>query len=468
MIEQVFLHQKNYSLVLRTEPCKVRIELLTTLEKMVDDNQEDIAKALYEDFKKPSAEALSTEIYPLLSEIRYLKKRLKKWMSPFYRGTPPSLMGSKSWIQYQARGACLVISPWNYPLLLALGPAVAALSAGNCVMLKPSEHSPATSRLIAKLVKENFPEEIFTVITGAVETTTELLKLPFDHIFFTGSTEVGKIVMKAASENLTSVTLELGGKSPTIVDSTAKIDEAVQQILWGKIINAGQTCVAPDYLFVQDSIYTHFIEKMKQCLADIYGATPEAQQKNPDIARIISSHHFDRLREMLEESLSNNATLITGGQHDYEDLYIAPTLIEKVSLEDRLMQEEIFGPILPVMKFHEISEVIKFINSRPNPLSLYIFSHSKWNIKKILKETSSGGVCINELLLQVANHHLPFGGVGHSGMGNYHGFFGFRAFSHEKAVMKQSPFGKILRYVLYPPYRKNKLGLLKKIIKLRL
>lgn len=467
-VEQIFLHQKNYSPVLRAETIKFRMDLLTTLEKMVDDHQQDFVQALYADFKKPETEVLSTEIYPLLSELAYVKKRLKQWIRVQPRGAPLSLLGAKSWIQYQPRGVCLIIAPWNYPLLLSLGPVLAALAAGNCVTLKPSEHAPATSRLIADLVKKNFPEEVLSVVNGAVETTTELLKMPYDHIFFTGSTAVGKIVMKAASENLSSVTLELGGKSPAIIDSTADLHLTARQILWGKLLNNGQTCVAPDYLLVQDSVYAEFVDVFKETLTQIYGATPEAIKKNRDIARVINASHFNRLREMLEESLSHNANLLCGGEHDLEDLYFAPTLIEKVNLEDRLMQEEIFGPILPIISFKEISEAIKFINGRPKPLALYIFSHGKWNVRKILRQTSSGGACINDLMLQVANHHIPFGGVGASGMGNYHGFFGFRAFSHERGVLKSSWLAKILRDTLYPPYEERKLNRLKQIIRWRL
>jgi len=467
MLEQIFMHQKAFSLQLRKESFDLRLEYLDTMEAILTKHQKDFCEALFKDFKKPEAEALLTEIYPLIHEIHFVRKNLKKWMEPQKAGTPLILKGSTNGIQYEPRGTCLLISPWNYPLYLTVGPLISALSAGNTVVIKPSEISSHVSHLLARVIKENFNEEHVTVIEGGLEKTQDLLKLPFDHIFFTGSTRVGKIIMAAAAKNLSSVTLELGGKSPTIVDSTANLELAASKILWGKFINAGQTCVAPDYLFVQESVFNHFIHILKEKLNDIYGKSASDKKNSPDFARIINFDHAVRLKEMLEDALSLNANLISGGSVDLPERFVEPTLITDLDPHARLMKEEIFGPVLPILKFKELSEVVHFINERPKPLALYMFSHSDMNIAQITKETSSGALGFNDTVIHMANPHLPFGGVGESGMGGSHGFHGFKAFSHGKAVFKQSWLGKFLS-IVHPPYTSQKIGLLKLLIRFKI
>lgn len=463
MLEKIFLHQQQYALELRKHSLGDRLEALSKLESLIANNQSEILEALAQDFKKPETETLMTEILPTLHEIRYVKKNLKKWMKDQKVPTPFTLLGTKSYIRHEARGVCLIIGPWNYPFQLIFAPLIAALAAGNTAIIKPSEYSRFTSALISRLITANFSAEYVTVIQGGTETTQDLLKLPFDHIFFTGSTRVGQIVMEAASKHLSTVTLELGGKSPTIVDSTADIEKSAEKIAWAKFLNAGQTCVAPDYILVQESIYSEFKEALIKAIQKFYGSNDEDIKNNPDFARIISLHHATRLSELIQKAEKENAVIAFGGKTNNEDRYVSPTLLEKVDVHSDVMKEEIFGPILPLQTFKEIHEVVHFINERSKPLALYMFSNSKHNLDMVLSQTSSGGVCINDCLLHVANYELPFGGVGASGMGNYHGYHGFKTFSHQKSVLRKTWLGKMTE-MLYPPYGGTKLKLLKKMI----
>ncbi|WP_373997632.1 aldehyde dehydrogenase family protein [Bdellovibrio bacteriovorus] len=466
MLEQIFLHQKQFSLQLRKESIKMRVEYLNKLDAVIRSHIPEIIKALSQDFQKPEAETLMTEVYPTLHEIQFTKKNLKKWTRPQKVKTPLLLLGSKSSICYEPRGVCLIIAPWNYPFQLALAPLISAIAAGNCAILKPSEFTTHTSRLLKKMMDETFAPEHIKLIEGGPETTTELLKLPFDHIFFTGSTRVGKIIMEAASKHLTSLTLELGGKSPTIVDASANISQAAEKIAWAKFLNAGQTCVAPDYILVQREILTEFKSELFKKIEEFYGKK-EDQKKSKHLARVVSTHHTRRLANMIEEAKNSNAEISYGGEVDVDSHYIAPTVLEKVDPHAAVMKEEIFGPLLPLVPFKDIAEAVHYINEREKPLSLYIYSQSKLNIEHILKETSSGGVCVNDSVIHLANPHLPFGGVGHSGMGSSHGFFGFKNFSHEKAILRQSWMGRLLR-LIYPPYSDFKLKLMKLMIDLKL
>ncbi|AHZ84803.1 aldehyde dehydrogenase family protein [Bdellovibrio bacteriovorus] len=467
MLERIFLHQKQFALKLRGESLDVRIEALEALEKSIELHKQDIIDALKKDFQKPEAETLLSEIYPVLKEITYAKKNLSRWAKGRRVPTPLTLFGSKSYIVPEARGVCLLIAPWNYPFQLAFSPLVSAIASGNCAIMKPSEQTRHTSSIIKKITTEAFhPDHVF-VAEGGPETTQELLSFAFDHIFFTGSTRVGKIVMTAAAKNLASVTLELGGKSPTIVDATANLAEAAEKIAWAKFINAGQTCVAPDYLFVHESVQHNFKKHLIAALEKFYGKSAEQRKQSPDFARMISFNHSQRLKDLIDEAVSKNAKVFFGGESQPEEHYCGPTLIEGVDPHSLIMQEEIFGPILPVMTFKEISEVIHFINERPKPLALYCYTHSQMNMEKIEKETSSGGLVYNDSVIHFANPHLPFGGVNHSGMGSYHGKHGFLEFSHQKAVLKQSFLGKLLR-VMYPPYTEFKMTALKNLIRFRL
>ncbi|WP_413942782.1 aldehyde dehydrogenase family protein [Bdellovibrio sp. HCB-162] len=467
MIEQIFLHQKAYALQLRKESIDTRFEHLDSLEKMIEKNIAEITAALAQDFKKPEAETLITEVFPVLHEIRHAKKHLRKWARPKKVRTPLLLTGTKNQIYHEPRGVCLIIGPWNYPFQLLICPLVAAIAAGNCIFLKPSEFTPQTSHLVAKLIKETFSEEHITVVEGGPEKTQDLLLLPFDHIFFTGSTRVGKIVMEAASKHLSSVTLELGGKSPTIIDSSANLKDAAEKIAWGKFVNAAQTCVAPDYLLVQQSVLSEFKKELISKVDGFYGKSALEKKNSPDLARIISGKHAERLKHLIDDAIATNAEVTYGGEVDLASHYVAPTLIEKVDPHSAVMKEEIFGPLLPIITYNEISEAIHFINERPKPLALYIYSHSEMNIQDVLKQTTAGGVCINDSVIHFSNPHLPFGGVGESGLGSYHGVYGFKAFSHEKAVLRQSWMGKMLR-LIYPPYTTQKLNLFKTALRWRL
>lgn len=467
MFEQIYLHQKQFSLQLRKEPLETRLEHLKTLEVLLDSHQKEFVEAMNLDFAKPEMETLTTEIYPVLMELRHAQKNLEKWMRPEKAGTPLYLQSARNWIQYEPRGVCLIISPWNYPVFLSLGPLISAIAAGNTAVLKPSELTTHTSALMARLIKGAFAEEHITVVEGGAETSQELLKLPFDHIFFTGSTEVGKIIMAAAAKNLSTVTLELGGKSPTVVDATADLELAADKILWAKFVNAGQTCVAPDYLFVQETVYKKFLHILANKIAATYGKDSAHVKSNKDFARIITVKHAERLRAMLEEALSMHAKLVAGGEVDTNERFVSPTVIEEVDPHSRLLKEEIFGPILPVIKYHELNEAIHFINEMPKPLALYMYSHSDMNIEQLTKETSSGGLVINDSVIHLGNPYLPFGGVGASGMGSSHGIHGFRTFSHAKGILRQGWGSKMLA-LMYPPYTSQKTAVLKNMIRWRL
>ncbi|WP_413291154.1 aldehyde dehydrogenase family protein [Bdellovibrio sp. HCB337] len=457
-IEQLFESQRKNSWNLRTAPLHERVEGLKKLSLWIESHQDQICQAMSEDFGKPEMEVLMTEIYPVLQEIHYAMKNLKKWARPQKVSPPLLLVGTKNAIYYEPKGVVLIIAPWNYPFNLAMIPVVAALAAGNCVILKPSELTPKTSQLMEDMLSSIFAPNHVLVAQGDKDISTKLLSLPFDHIFFTGSTQVGKIVMKAASEHLSDVTLELGGKSPAIIDSSADLDWTAQKIAWGKFVNAGQTCLAPDYLFVDSEIYGVFMEKLKHQLEVLY--------KDPakDLARVISSRHLQRLSSLFNEALSAGAKLVYGGQFDFQKNTLSPTVIDQVPVTTQVMLEEIFGPLLPVLKFNNLNETIEFVNARPKPLSFYIFSKNKANVDRLLAATTAGGVCVNDSVIHFANHNLPFGGVGESGLGNYHGHYGFKTFSHSKSVLKQSALGRLLN-LIYPPYTPWKIKLAKFLIR---
>lgn len=463
MLEQIFLHQKKYSLKLRQEPLSHRLEALSSLERLLSENTAEIVQALHQDVAKPEVETLTTEVYPLLKEIADARKNLTKWSRPTPVQGGLSLLGTRSYIQREPLGVCLIISPWNYPLNLALSPLIGALAAGNTAIIKPSELSRFTSAFLKKNIPRYFPEEYVAVVEGGKETTQELLEFPFDHVFFTGSTHVGKSIMAAASQHLSKVTLELGGKSPTIVDESANLKLAAEKIAWGKFLNAGQTCVAPDYLFVQESVWPELKKHLIANIEKFYGHV-DNQAASPHFARIISTHHAQRLENLLKEATAQGAEIAYGGKVDIAKKFIAPTLIEKPDLQSAIMTEEIFGPLLPVVTYKELNEVLQHLQNAGKPLALYIFSSSRHNIKTLLQQTSSGGACVNDCILHVANHHLPFGGVGPSGLGNYHGYFGFRAFSHERGILERS-WGHALMRRLYPPYDSTKLKMVRNLIR---
>ncbi|MBC7428966.1 MAG: aldehyde dehydrogenase family protein [Bacteriovorax sp.] len=422
-----------------------RRELLLKLKRSIQTHRTEIKQALHADFKKPFAESELTEIHTAIDEINFAVKKLKKWMRPKRVPTPIVLFGSMSFIKYESKGVVLVLAPWNYPFSLLMNPLIAAIAAGNCVIARPSEKTPATGLVIKKILDEVFPTNIAKVVIGEIDLAEKLLELPFDHIFFTGSTNVGKIVMAAAAKHLTSVTLELGGKSPVIVDREVDLADCAEKIFWGKFMNGGQTCVAPDYIFVPEELKADFIELFKQQIEKRFGETSLERFKTEDFARMVDVKAYERLAVKIkdEKKLMDDET-----QKDQK--FIPPTLLTDVQLNSPIMEDEIFGPILPLLTYKNVDTVLDYIRANPKPLALYVFSKSRKMIKKVLMGTTSGGAAINHVVLHLANPNLPFGGVGHSGMGSYHGEFGFKTFSHERAVLKQGRF--TLSNLYFPPY----------------
>src|SRR5699024_5599581 len=386
--------------------------------------------ALKEDLNKSEHETLTTELGVLYTEIDFVLKNLQRWMEPEKVASPMTHKGTKNYILREPFGVTLVISPWNYPLQLAIAPVIGAIAAGNCVILKPSEFAQSTSALLAEMIRSTFDGSFFSVIEGDKETSQYLLNQKFDYIFFTGSTKVGKSVMKQASEHLTPVTLELGGKSPAIVDKDANINFAARRIVWGKFTNAGQTCVAPDYLYVHEKVKFRLLKAMKKHIKSFYGKSP---LKNNDYTRIINHSHFERLERFLSKG-----TVLHGGNVNRDMLTIEPTILDKITWEDPIMQEEIFGPILPVLSYTYLEDALAQIRSMDKPLALYYFGEDEKTQQQVIEYVPFGGGSINDTLYHLANPHLPFGGVGSSGMGAYHGQYGFDTFSHRKSIMKQT------------------------------
>ncbi len=425
-----------------TKPLEFRIEQLNTLKTLLKENEEIFIDAVYQDFKKPPFETFGTEIGLIINEINFALKNLEKWIRP--ESVPSSLVNfpSKNYILKEPYGNVLIIAPWNYPIQLCLLPLVGALAAGNTAVIKPSELTTQTSSVLDKLIASYFQHEVATVVLGGVETSSELLELPFNYIFFTGSTRVGKIIMQSAAKRLIPVTLELGGKTPCIVDESADLEISARRIVWGKFVNAGQTCVAPDYLLVQDSIKAEFQTHLKSAVQQLYGEDPS---KSDDFTRIINDAHFDRLASLL-----NNGSVVIGGQTDASQRYIAPTILENITWDDPIMKDEIFGPILPLLTFSEIEDAIAQIHRTTRPLALYLFTTKDDIEKKVLEQVSFGGGAINDTIAQLGNHHLSFGGVGASGFGSYHGKASFDSFSHQKSIMKKNFLVDIpLRYAPY-------------------
>lgn len=451
--KQIFVRQQaNRWRVARTS-AEERILKLRKLRQAVLDSRSQLHQALYDDFRKNSGETDLTEVHPLVSEINHMIRHLPGWMKPQRVKTPLLLFGTRSEVRYEPKGVVLILSPWNYPFQLLMVPLATAIAAGNCAILKPSSKVPHTSQFMKKLIAELFPEDEIALLEGDASVADALLELPFDHIFFTGSPAVGKKVMAAAAKYLTPVTLELGGKSPVIVDETADIKKAAERIVWGKFINGGQTCVAPDYLLIHESQRAAFITEAQQVIETRYGHSEKNQEQSPDFCRLVSVGHLEGLKKILAESVQRGAKIECGGSSDPTNRFFAPTLLSNVTEDSPIMREEIFGPILPILTYRSLDEVIRIIQSKEKPLSLYIFSENNQTIEEILKNTTSGGSCINSLIIHLANADLPFGGVGQSGMGNYHGFYGFRTFSHERAVLHQKKID--LLQCFYPPYTRR-------------
>lgn len=443
--------QREFFATGKTKDVDFRLQQLQKLKQATSDYQKEIVAAVNADLNRPEFEAYFE--LAAIAEVNYAIKNLKSWVKPRKVSAGLEQFPASAKIYPDPLGVVLIIGAWNYPFQLTILPLVGAIAAGNCAVVKPSEIAVHTSKVVADLIRNTFDPAYIAAVEGGAETSQELLAEKFDYIFFTGGTNIGRIVMEAAAKNLTPVTLELGGKSPCIVDDNIQIEYSAKRIVWGKFINAGQTCIAPDYLLVNRRVKAEFLTAVTQTIRSFYGENPA---ESPDYCRIISQRHFQRLREFIKDG-----NIVVGGETNAEEKYIAPTVIDGVSWDAPAMQEEIFGPILPVLEYSDLEEAIALINARPKPLALYFFSRDKEKQQRVLRDTSSGGVCINDTVMQVGVTSLPFGGVGNSGIGNYHGKASFDTFSHYKSVLNKN-FWLDLQW-RYAPY-KGKLDFLKKVI----
>ena len=440
----------------KTRPERWRRAQLQKLSNLLDNHQQEILNALHLDLGKPPTEAFF-EIIAVKQEIKLVQKNLSKWMRAKRISVPVSLQPAQAFVQPDPLGCILIIGPWNYPFSLTLQPLVGALAAGNTAILKPSEHAPNVSNLTKKLIEKYFPKNIAQVFEGDGKTASDLMTQQFDHVFFTGGENIGKKVMEAASKNLTPVTLELGGKSPAIVIDGANLEVTAKRIIWGKSLNAGQTCIAPDHLLVKDRLFDSLISNLKNSINDFYGDNP---LKSEHLGRIINQKQFNRLNNLLEQA-KQNGQILYGGDSDEIEKRISPTLIKIENRNDPLMKEELFGPLLPILLIKNLEEAISDFKFLPKPLALYLFGGGEKEQVQIVASTSSGGVCFNDVVLQAGIPELPFGGVGSSGMGKYHGKAGFDNFTHYKSVLKR-PFWLDLNF-RYPPYKLD-LSILNKLI----
>jgi aldehyde dehydrogenase (NAD+) len=460
-IERIFKLQQAHQFTVAKTSARERTEKLKHLHKALLARKQDLRDSMYADFRKHGSEVDLTEIYPVTSEIKHAVRHLSKWLRPRRVKTPLSLLGSRSYIHYEPKGVVLIIAPWNFPVTLTFGPLVAAIAAGNCVMIKPSEHTPHTSAVMKSIIDDIFDENEVAMVEGGLATSHAVLAQPFNHIFFTGAPSIGKVVMEAASKHLTSVTLELGGKSPTIVDETANVSIAAKRIASAKFMNNGQICVAPDYLFVHESKKDELLDKLRENIESFYG---EDAQKSDSYARIVNDRHFQRISSYIDDAKEKGATVAYGGRTEGGAHYIEPTVLTDVDPSSAVMTEEIFGPLLPVYTFKSLAEPIAMINSKEKPLALYIYSKSNQNIECIIQNTRAGGTAINHSAVHFFNNNLPFGGSNNSGIGKGHGFFGFEAFSNARGVFKQIlPISAI--ELMTAPYTKLKQTLIDLCIK---
>lgn len=447
-VQKVFFESES------TRDISKRIKKLKALYSLIQKREKDISQALYNDFQKPEFETVVTETSFILSELKYIIKNLEKWAKPKKVKSTLLNFPSRDFIYSEPYGTCLVLAPWNYPFQLKVSPAIGAIAAGNTVVLKPSEYSPYTSKIVEEIFAEIFEPEWVTVVQGDASVSEKLLKEKWDYVFFTGSVPVGRIVNQAIAPHLTPATLELGGKSPCIIHGSAKIDLTAKRIVWGKFINAGQTCIAPDYILIDSAAKASFYEAVKKEIKTAFGEHPKS---SPDFARIVNQKNFDRLKDLLKDE-----TCVVGGATDEDSLYISPTVLDEPSLDSKVMEDEIFGPILPVISFSSEKEIEEILKRYPKPLSLYVFSEQKVFSEKLIQKFSFGGGAVNDVLVHIANKNLPFGGVGNSGFGAYHGQYSFDTFSHKKSISKRSTWLDIpLRYAPYG----HKLKFAKKFLK---
>ena len=451
-IQEVVSKQKAFFKTQQTKNIRFRKMYLEKLRDVILQNENLLYEAIYKDFGKSKFDTFTTEISFILNDIKYYLKNLKSLSKPKKVRTNLVNQIGKSRIHSEPLGNILVIGAWNYPYQLSLSPIVAALAAGNCCILKPSEIAENTMKVMVKIINDNFPPEYLFAYEGGIDETAELLKLKFDKIFFTGSTKVGNIVYKAAAENLTPVVLELGGKSPAIITKDANLEVAAKRIIWGKFLNAGQTCVAPDYLLVEESVQEQFLEMLRKNIQQ-FKYEPESEH----YTKIINTKNFERLIKLV-----NHEKIYFGGEYDEEKLYIEPTILTNINWKDDVMQEEIFGPILPVISFTNFNLILNEIIELEKPLAAYLFTNNAEEKESFTNKLSFGGGCINDVMMHLGNENLPFGGVGNSGIGNYHGKFGFETFSHQKAVLQRATWGE--PDIKYPPYSEKKLGWIKKFM----
>lgn len=452
-IEKIAQQQKKFFCTGKTHAMSFRMQALRKLHQAILAHRTEITQALYADLGKNAAESFLCEIGLCLSEISYFLRHMRSFAKPQKVATPLFLFPAKSRIYHKPYGTVLIISPWNYPFLLCMQPLIDALAAGNTAVIKTSEWAPHTAAVVQKIIQKCFPSEYVCVVTGDHKTSTTLLQQKWDYIFFTGSTRIGKIVMQSAAQHITPVTLELGGKSPCVVDETVNIELAARRIVFGKFLNCGQTCVAPDYILCHRSQKDNLIKALQQEIEKQYGKAP---LQNPNYGKIIHAQHFKRLAQMLDHS-----KIVYGGQTDEKQCRIAPTIMEHVTWKDAVMQEEIFGPILPILTYQTLPEVIHTIQSHPAPLALYVFSTRKQHIQQILRQCAFGGGCVNDTIMHIANHRLGFGGIGESGMGTYHGKAGFEQFSQKQSILYNKMFPDFpLRYPPYSPITEKLLTLI--------
>jgi len=445
-LQQLFENQQNKALSLRNSSYRERLQHLQTLKVALLQHEAELITAMYADFHKPAAEVRTTELALVYKELQWTSARLAKWMKPKRVFSPfPYLLG-RSELYREPKGRTLIISPWNFPIQLAIIPLIGAIAGGNTAILKPSEHTPHTSAVLEKIVTQAFQAEHITVVQGDAAVSTALLSLAFDHIFFTGSSAVGKLVMQAAAKNLSEITLELGGKSAAIIEESAAMQDAAEKLVWGKTLNAGQSCVAPDYVLINDRMIGLFTEKLKATYAQMF---PETDWKST-MCGIVSLQHFNRLNTLIAGAVAQGAKIEVGGRSDAETRHIEFTVLSGATRDMKIMQEEIFGPIVPILGFHHLEDAIRQVNAYDKPLALYLFTKNKYVIQKVKQNTSSGALTINDYQVHFTNPNLPFGGVNQSGIGQYHGKYSFDTFTHEKAVFRQTGWINVNK-PLYPP-----------------
>lgn len=459
-IRRVFDLQKVAAQRLRSLSVAERIDRLKRLRAEILRRRPEILEAARTDFNRPGVETDFTEMMPVLMEIGDHCRHLRRWLKPRKVRPTLTMLGTSAWTRFEPRGRCLILAPWNYPLTLTLGPLVPAVACGNTVMIKTSEMAPAFSRVLVDIVRAVFSEDEVAIVEGDASVATALLALPFDHCFFTGSPAIGKVVMGAAASHLTSVTLELGGKSPVVVDETADIALAAQTIAWAKYINTGQTCIAPDHIYVHEAVRDEFVTRVCAHLREWYGEG--LQGLNADLSRSVNRRHAARVAALLDDAVARGARVLFGGEVDIERCFVAPTLLTDIPADAAIMREEIFGALLPIIAYRDRAAVIAGINAGPKPLALYVWTRQQANADALIAATSSGGVCINHVAAHFLHHNLPFGGVNNSGIGSYHGEWGIRAFSHERAILKT----RVMTIkMFFPPYTDRASRLLARLLR---